>query len=95
MLDSSRHLEAIGANFRLGYVAYKQKRQIFSTLGDWRLSLGCGFPQWPGWARLAVKPHPRDIKGEDGVHKCGGGFVLALQPIIWEHLEQFKPTLKD
>lgn len=44
--------------------------------------LSDGFPQCPGRARLAVKPHLRDIKDGDGVHKCGGGFVLALQPII-------------
>lgn len=46
------------------------------------LLLGGGFPQGPGWAPLAVKPHLRNIKEDDGVHKCGGGFVLALQPII-------------
>lgn len=40
------------------------------------------------------KVHLYNIKEED-VRKCGGGFVLALQPIIWEHLDQFKPTLKD
>lgn len=41
------------------------------------------------------KVHMYNIKDEDVVRKCGGGFVLALQPIIWEHLEQFKPTVTD
>lgn len=83
---------------RLRHVADKQRLNEFDFFprGDARLSCwAVDSHSGPGRARLAVKPHLRDIKGEDGVHKCGGGFVLALQPIIWEHLEQFKPTLRD
>lgn len=42
-----------------------------------------------------AKLHLCNIKKEDGERKCGDGFVLALQPLISEHLEQFRPTLRD
>lgn len=76
--------DVVRANFRLRHVACRQRpnETDFPARRNESLLLGCGFPQCPGWARLAVKPHLRDIKEEDGVHKCGGGFVLALQPII-------------
>lgn len=54
----------------------------------------CEFPWSPEWLWLRAV-HLCNIKAVDAVHKRGGGFVLALQPMIREHLEQFKPTFRN